>query len=123
MKVDTKIVPVEVKDGWFKKKQMHQLQWVITLTDVEKAIINKAGLRDFAYMEIEQHTKDGSYSEMVRNPISSWVDERLYDYGRWDFETLFEAQAELQKLKANLIRLKEMMDIHKNVGTEDSFEL
>ena len=52
MKVDMKIVPIEVKEksGWFskKKKTMQQLQYRIELTDVEKAIINNAGLRDFS---------------------------------------------------------------------------
>ena len=127
MKVDMKIVPsVRVRDGWLSnEKTFHQLLWKIKLTDVEKAIIEQAGLRDFAIYETVHHNDDHTYSEKLDFPISPWVDETVTDYGGCEFYTLIEAQAAGQELKANLVRLKEAMNQHTHIGTdtEDSFEL
>jgi hypothetical protein len=116
MKVDAKIVPIEVKDGWFKKKQLHQLRFKIELTEVEKAIINKAGLRDMP-------TLDPLSEDDVPRPIWPWVDGSRVEYGTRNFDTLIEAQASIQQLKMNLAKLKEAMEHHRNYPTEDSFEL
>jgi hypothetical protein len=126
MKVDMKIVPIEVEEGgWFskKKKKMHRLQSRIILSDVERAIINKAGLRDFVWLEFEQHTPDGSYSEVVQCLAAHLVDHHSEDYSDSDFDTLVEAQAHAQATKAGLVHLKEAMDLHTDTPTEESFEL
>ena len=123
MKVDTKIVPIEVKEGWFKKKQKYQLQWVITLTEVEKAIINKAGLRDFSYYQQEYTSPDGSYHHVQPFPIYPWIDGTVPGFGHGEYDTLIEAQAVAQRIKAGLVKLKEAMEIHTSNPTEDSFEL
>ena len=47
MKVDMKIVPIEDKRRLVQKKDRCTGYNSSSLTDVEKAIINKAGLRDF----------------------------------------------------------------------------
>jgi hypothetical protein len=123
MKVDTKIVPIEVKDGWFKKKTKYQLQWVITLTEVEKAIINKAGLRDFSYYDHEYTSPDGSFRDVQPFPIYPWIDGTTRDFGHGEYNTLIEAQAVAQKIKQGLTALKQAMDAHTSTPTEDSFEL
>ena len=126
MQVEMKVVPtVHVRDGTFSNgKTFHQLQWTIKLTDAEKALIEEAGLRDFTTYETEQHNDDHTYSAKKEFPISPWVDENV-DYGCCEFDTLIEAQAAGQELKANLVRLKEAMNQHTHIGTntEYSFEL
>ena len=121
MKVDTKIVPIEVKEGWFKKKTMHQLRWTIELTEVEKAIINKAGLRDFSFLDKEP--SDPSYPEKIPFYIYPWVDGKISTYGWANYHTLFEAQADAQRIKQGLTILKQAMEAHSSTPTEDSFEL
>ena len=76
------------------------------LTDVEIAIINKSGLRDFIWIENEQHTPDGSYSEVIKWPASTLVDNIREDYAYSDFDTLIEAQAHAQRIKAGLVSLE-----------------
>lgn len=117
MKVDTKITPIEVKEGWFKKKKMHRLEWFITLTEVEKAIINKAGFRDYSYLDIEKPYGIHPF------PMWPWIDNESPRWGHMDYDTLFEAQATAQKIKAALVTLKKAMEAHSSTPTEDSFEL
>jgi hypothetical protein len=117
MKVETKIVPVEVKDGWFKKKQMHQFRYRFLFTETETAIITQSGLGEFPLFEAEEE-----YFEPT--PVRFFIGAP--DWSGWsyrNFNTLIEAQAMVQKLKINMTRLKEIMDAHSEIGTEDSFEL
>jgi hypothetical protein len=123
MKVDFKIVPVEVeeKSGWFRKKTKirQRLQYFIHLTDVEQAIIKRAGLMDFSYHDMNQEGVDIT----LTSPISNWVDRQYTNPQILDFDTVFEAQTDMQLIKRNLATLKEAMDAHMNNPTEDSFEL
>jgi hypothetical protein len=126
MKVDMKIVPVEVeeKSGWFstKKRAMHQLRYTIRLTDVEKAIIERAGLSKYVYLEVLCWGVNRECSEVLPLTIDGWFDGAEHE--AWhNYDTLIEAQAAGQDLKANLVKVKELMDTHTQIGTEDSFEL
>lgn len=125
MKVDTKIVPIEVEEkGWFstKKKKMHQLQYTIQLTDVEKAIIEQAGLREYTYFAMPHSTPEGTFTEILEYPIRTWIDYPE-GQGTFNFDSLIEAQAYAQEMKDKLVELKELMTKHTQIGTEDSFEL
>jgi hypothetical protein len=118
MKVDMNIVPVKVKKGFFSSKDMHEARVRITLSDPEKAIINKYGLREFVLMKAKHEIYD------VDIIVRIFADNTLQkEYAYRQYDTLAEAQETLAEIKSNLIRLKSAMDNAENAGTEDSFEL
>jgi len=115
MKVDAKIVPSEER-GFFSKKKVYELQYTILLTDVEKAIINKHGLRDIVILT--RRTDDD-----VDHIIHGWVNNTFRSHGSRKRPTLLEAQSDLQQLKNNLTELKQLIEAANNAPTEESFEL
>lgn len=118
MKVDTKIVPVQVKDGWFRKKQMHRFEYRINLTEVECAILKRSGLEHFTIFDATEDWPEDT-------PIRYWTGHPGQPSGLSyrDYPTLIEAQAMMQHLKARLTQLKQAMDEYGDLPTEDGFEL
>jgi hypothetical protein len=83
----------------------------------------QSGLRELPYLTFNTNPEPGSYQEPFELPIKGWVDDRTYSYGHAEFDTLIEAQAKVQELKANLARIKQAMETDTSTPTEDSFEL
>jgi hypothetical protein len=116
MKVDAKIVPGKEKTGLFSSKNTHDLQYTIHLTDVEKAVIIKHGLKDWVILE----NSTPGYVDQVLWP---WLEHNHFDHNFYRCDTLAEAQVKLQQLKKNLTELKQAIDNVQEAPTEDSFEL
>jgi hypothetical protein len=115
MKVDAKIVQRQEKTGFFSSKTLHELQYTIQLTDVEKAVINKHGLHEFVIIP-------RPIPEQIDMTIGPWVNP-LPGPGRWWNENLLVVQMALKDLKENLTQLKKAIETAQTAPTEDSFEI
>jgi hypothetical protein len=123
MKVDAKIVNQKLKTGLFSSKTLPHLQFTITLTDIERAIIDKHGLHEVPFLTLDLDPAEAKVWGSPTRDLIIGKSQRLTIPGNWAFNTLAEAQIALMDLKKGLTKLKDVIENAQHAPTEESFEL